>query len=96
MSSISFREASEEYLLITRVGLREIVDFDQLTEDCFEVCLLDAEGEEWTVQLDDSELEDLAALEPELQKAWNDYVQAGHEVADEMAFEQHQMGMCDF
>lgn len=89
-------DLSDETALISTRGIQEVTDFSQLTEDCFEISFIDFGGLEHTVQLTDLELEDLAEEEEEVRDWWDNYVEAGHEVAAESYAERRQMGMCDF
>lgn len=77
-------------------NVEEVESLDCLYEDCWELTFTDKSGREDTVQLDDSELEVLAGMEPLIQEAWDSYVQAVGEVAREMRAECRQMGFSDF
>ena len=75
---------------------KEIIDFDRVCEDNWEVVFLDFDGVERVVALGDDELEELSCDHPILLDAWTDYLKAVHEVAEEFAAERRQMGMCDW
>ena len=75
---------------------KEIIDFDRVCEDNWEVVFLDFDGVERTITLGDDELAELSCDHPPLLDAWTDYLKAVHEVAEEFAAERRQMGMCDW
>ena len=81
---------------VVQVGIKEIIDFDCVCEDNWEVVFLDLDGVEQVVALGDDELEKLSCDHPLLLAAWQDALRALHEVAEEFASERRQMGMCDW
>lgn len=91
-----FRSVTDDVLKVMKAGIKEIDDFSQLTEDCFELSWWGDDGEYHEVQLDDKELEFLSAMFEELADAWEGYTRAGHEVYAEAASERRQMGFCNF
>ena len=81
---------------VVQGGIKEIIDFDRVCEDNWEVVFLDFDGVERVVALGDDELEELSCDHPPLLDAWTDDLKAVHEVAEEFAAERRQMGMCDW
>jgi hypothetical protein len=81
---------------VVQGGIKEIIDFDHVCEDNWEVVFLDLDGVEQVVALGADELEELSCDHPLLLAAWQDALRALHEVAEEFASERRQMGMCDW
>ena len=81
---------------VVQGGIKEIIDFNHVCEDNWEVVFLDLDGIERVVALGDDELEELSCDHPLLLAAWQDALRAIHEVAEEFASERRQMGMCDW
>ena len=81
---------------VVQGGIKEIIDFDHVCEDNWEVVFLDLGGVERVVALGDDELEELSCDHPLLLAAWQDALRAIHEVAEEFASERRQMGMCNW
>ena len=81
---------------VVQGGIKEIIDFDCVCEDNWEVVFLDLDGVEWGVALGDDELAELSCDHPLLLDAWTDYLRARHEAFAEIEAERRQMGMCDW
>ena len=81
---------------VVQGGVGEIIDFDAVCEDNWEVVFLDLDGVERVVALGDDELEELSCDHPLLLDAWTDYLRARHEAFAEIEAERRQMGMCDW
>ena len=81
---------------VVQGGIKEIIDFDAVCVDNWEVVFLDLDGVERVVALGDDELEELSCDHPLLLDAWTDYLRARHEAFAEIEAERRQMGMCDW
>jgi hypothetical protein len=77
-------------------NLTEVIDFDRIDEDCWELTYVDSAGNDQSMDLDDNELEVLAGCEPLVMSAWESYLEAGSQVAAESYAERRQMGFSDF
>ena len=81
---------------VVQGGIKEIIDFDAVCEDNWEVVFLDLDGVERVVALGDDELEELSCDHPLLLDAWTDYLRATFEAFAEIEAERRQMGICDW
>ena len=81
---------------VVQGGIKEIIDFDCVCEDNWEVVFLDLDGVERVVALGDDELEELSCDHPLLLDAWTDYLRARFEAFAEIEAERRQMGICDW